>query len=315
MTEDKDSLLEQMRKGRQTFEAIYLQFSNNRKFYNSYAFCFYEGEDGKYYNSRIRQIFGSNFITYTVGNKKEVLKLLKRIRSDEMYEKVCTMFFVDRDYDFSQKQIDEDLFVTPCYSIENLYVQRECLVNILQSEFGLNEIEGDCQKCLHDYDSRENEFNNNMLDFNALIFLQRKKFDSNTSNNCAFGSIKTSRMVSVGVQSVTRAKRYEETLKGIIEKLNFKQEELEDAKQELTRQKNFSLNFRGKNQLDFFVTFIKNLKELNETGGYFEKKYNNIHINITANRLSELSQYTITPQVLVEFLKNHKNKMLLISRN
>lgn len=45
-------------------------------------------------------------------------------------------------------------------------------------------------------------------------------------------------MVSVGVQSVTRAKRYEETLKGIIEKLNFKQEELEDAKQELTRQKN-----------------------------------------------------------------------------
>ena len=37
MTEDKDSLLEQMRKGRQTFEAIYLQFSNNRKFYNSYA--------------------------------------------------------------------------------------------------------------------------------------------------------------------------------------------------------------------------------------------------------------------------------------
>ena len=61
-----------------------------------------------------------------------------------MYEKVCTMFFVDRDYDFSQKQIDEDLFVTPCYSIENLYVQRECFVNILQSEFGLNEIEGDC---------------------------------------------------------------------------------------------------------------------------------------------------------------------------
>jgi len=73
------------------------------------------------------------------------------------------------------------------------------------------------------------------------------------------------------VQSVTRAKRYEETLKGIIEKLNFKQEELEDAKQELTRQKKFSLNFRGKNQLDFFVAFIKNLKELNETGGYFEK--------------------------------------------
>lgn len=50
-------------------------------------------------------------------------------------------------------------------------------------------------------------------------------------------------------------------------------------------------------------------------GVILKKKYNNIHINITANRLSELSQYAITPQVLVEFLKNHKNKMLLISRN
>lgn len=35
----------------------------------------------------------------------------------------------------------ENLFETPCYSIENLYVQRECLMKILQSEFGLNEID------------------------------------------------------------------------------------------------------------------------------------------------------------------------------
>ena len=53
----------------------------------------------------------------------------------------------------------------------------------------------------------------------------------------------------------------------------------------------YTLNFRGKNQLDFFVEFVKGLKMLNKAGGYFSTKYNNIHINITSNRLSELSQY------------------------
>ena len=74
MTNDKkSSLLEQMRKSRGTYEAVFIQFVNNRKYYNSYAFCFYEGEDGKYYDPRIRQKFSDKFMTFIVGNKKEVL--------------------------------------------------------------------------------------------------------------------------------------------------------------------------------------------------------------------------------------------------
>lgn len=103
-----------------------------------YAFCFYEGEDGKYYDSRIRQKFDDQFITYSVGNKKEVLKLLRKITSTDLYNNVCTMFFVDRDYDESIAKDYKDLFETPCYSIENLYVQQECLLKLLQSEFGIN---------------------------------------------------------------------------------------------------------------------------------------------------------------------------------
>lgn len=311
MLEDGSLSLEQMRRERGTYEAIYMKFVNSRKYFKTYAFCFYEGEDGKYYNSRIRQKFADKFVTYTVGNKKEVLKLLNCITSTNLYDDVCTMFFVDRDYDVSLCGKSERLFETPCYSIENLYVQRECLMKVLQSEFGLNEIDNDFKKCLQDFDDREKEFNNQILEFNALAYLRRKKSDSNS--NFAFGSIKTSHMLKVHVDKVEKATKYDETIDEIKEKLQFEEKEIEKAKEELIEKGDFALNFRGKNQLDFFVEFINVLKKLNGNGGYFETKYNNIHINLTSNRLSELSQYAVTPPTLEEFLERHKKEFMILT--
>lgn len=308
MTNDKkSSLLEQMRKSCGTYEAVFIQFVNNRKYYNSYAFCFYEGEDGKYYDPRIRQKFSDKFMTFIVGNKKEVIKLLKKINSEDLYKDVCTMFFVDRDYDKSLLGQQENIFETPCYSIENLYAQEECLKKILQSEFGLNMVDEDFQKCLQDFRFRADEFKECILEFNALAYLRRERSDSNS--NCAFGSVKTSHIVKVEVAKVERASRYVDTIQDIKEKLQFSEEDIEKAKNILNEQGNFSMNFRGKNQLDFFVSFIKGLKELNNVGGYFSEKYNNVHINITSNRLSELSQYAITPSCLEKFLDVHFYKL------
>ena len=311
MANDKIVSLGSMRKERGTYEAIYLQFVNNRKYYKTYAFCFYEGEDGKYYDSRIRQKFDDKIMTFPVGNKKEVLKLLDKIKKAGLYEDVCTMFFVDRDYDVSKVGYNEDLFETPCYSIENLYVQQDCLLNILQSEFSFNEIDEDCKKCLQDFKHRETEFNNQMLEFNALVYLRRKKSDSN--RNFAFGSIKTSHLVQVDIDKITQSPKYDETIEKIKQKLQFEEEEIELAKNELIEKGSFSSNFRGKNQLDFFVEFIKKLKLLNDTGGYFSIKHSGIHINITANRLSELSQYAITPPSLELFLEKHRKKFLALN--
>ena len=311
MIDDTSLSLEQMRKERGTYEAIYIQFVNSKKYFKTYAFCFYEGEDGKYYNSRISQKFGNKFITYTVGNKKEVLKLFRRITSTDLYDDVCTMFFVDRDYDLSLSGESEKLFETPCYSIENLYVQKECLMKILQSEFGLNEIDDDFQKCLVDFEQRERDFNNEILEFNSLVYLRRKKSDSNS--NCSFGSIKTSHMLKVNVDKVERATKYDETINKIKEKLQFEEKEIEKSKKELEEKGDFSVNFRGKNQLDFFVEFIRGLKKLNEGGGYFGIKHNNIHINVTSNRLSELSQYAVTPSILEEFLEKHKAEFMILT--
>lgn len=307
MTKEENLSLERMRQERITCESVYMKFVNNGKYYKSHAFCFYEGEDGKYYDSRIRKKFQDNMITYPVGNKKEVLKLLNKVRSAGLYEGVCTMFFIDRDYDESLAGTDEDLFETPCYSIENLYTQKECLKKILQSEFGLNIMDADYQKCLQDFQLREDEFIENILEFNSLVYLRRKKTDSNS--NYSFSSVKTSHLVKIDVERITKSSKYEETINGIKDRLQFNETEMREAQKELLEKGNFSLNFRGKNQLDFFVGFIKNLKQESVNGGYFASKHNGVHIDITANRLSELSQYAVTPPILEEFLENHRFKV------
>ena len=96
--------------------------------------------------------------------------------------------------------------------------------------------------------------------------------------------------------------------------MNFDNSEVEETKIELLKTRVFSLDFRGKNELDFFVNFIKELKLLNDAGGYFSVKRNNIHIDITSNRLSELSQYAITPENLEDFLGEHRDRFFELTK-
>lgn len=81
---------------------------------------------------------------------------------------------------------------------------------------------------------------------------------------------------------------------------------LETLENELLEESEPQLVFRGKNQLDFLVSIVKKLKALNSSGEYFSATLKNVHINITDNRLSELSQYAITPPELDSFLERHR---------
>ena len=75
MPEEKEMTLEQMREKRGKSEVLYKKFTEFREYFETHAFCFYEGEDGKYYDSRIAQYWGPNFIPQFAGNKKEVARV------------------------------------------------------------------------------------------------------------------------------------------------------------------------------------------------------------------------------------------------
>ncbi|HCC07687.1 MAG TPA: hypothetical protein DEP72_05980 [Clostridiales bacterium] len=301
------SSLEEMRAERVNANAVFIKFTSDNKYHETHAFCFYEGEDGKYYDPRIRNIFENQFITYIAGNKKEVLKLLGMIKNEDIYKDICKMFFVDRDYDDMLRGTDENLYETPCYSIENLYVQRECFIRILQSEFVLNITDEDFTRCVSDFEKQFADFNKEMLEFNALVLIRRRKSTSNS--DVKFGDIKTRDLVDIKVTNVRRSAKYNETINNIKEKLAIDADELKVVEGELNSRNNFLNEYRGKNQLDFMVGFINHLKELNKESSYFSNKLPCVNINITKNSLSELSQYAIVPNCLNIFLEEHYRKM------
>lgn len=306
MSEEKEMTLEQMREKRGISEVLFKKFTEANEYFETHAFCFYEGEDGKYYDSRVARYWGSNVITQVAGKKKEVLKVMQKIQSDPLYADVCTMFFIDRDYDESLANTNDDLFETPCYSIENLYAQDSVFSRILQSEFGLNLMDSDHHKCLTDYQLRLKEFNQIIIKFNAVVKYQHQYAPEII---CQFSKVRTSHLAHIEIGQVIKAVRHDEQINKLISKLSADAELLSTLEEELRLERAPHLVLRGKNQLDFLVSVVMKLKDLNVSGGYFSEKLNNVRINLTENRLSELSQYAITPPELDSFLERHRPRV------
>lgn len=304
MPEDRESALtlDQMREMREVSGVLYKKFTEAYRYFATHAFCFYEGEDGKYYNSRIEQYWGSNYIPLIAGNKKEVLRALRKITSDPLYRKVCVMFFVDRDYDESLSGTNKHLFETPCYSIENLYANEVTFDRILRAEFGITITDEDYQKCKDVYHQRSMEFNKVILPFNAVVKYQHVHAPD---IRCQFSTVKTSLLANISINQVKKSTNHDATVGALVGKLAANNETLARFVCEFDNEADLSMVLRGKNQLDFLVTLITKLKEANSSGGFFTEKRKCVRINITDNRLGELSQYALTPSELTAFLLEH----------
>ncbi|MGN0163690.1 MAG: DUF4435 domain-containing protein [Candidatus Ornithomonoglobus sp.] len=305
-TEDKSStsLLDEMRTARVSSNVAFINFIDNHNKFNSHVFCFYEGEDGKYYNQRIKSIIGDNIIPIKTGNKRETIKIWRKIKSEPIYNNAKKMFFIDKDMDDIPEDKDEDLYITPCYSIENFYVNSQTFGSILESEFSLSRLDNDYAKCLNTFEKLYEQFNNEMIEFNALILLRKQKEPGNGKVNLK--NIKTRQMISVKLDRVKKGSKYNEFINQLKTKLSVNDEELADAIDTIKTLGDYPNLFRGKNQLDFMVILLNILKQLNAEGKFFDKKQTSVTINLTGNRLSELSQYAAFPSCLKEFIQNHK---------
>lgn len=295
------SLLDELRIARESSSTAFMKFIENREKFLDYVFCFYEGEDGKYYNSKIKTILGDKIIPLVVGNKNETLKVWRIIKSKKEYENVMKMFFIDRDMDEIPCDCDNDLYITPCYSIENLYANRETFINILETEFFLNSFDNDYKKCLEKFETYFHKFNEFMLEFNALVFIRK-----NANNRVCLKKYKKNHFVNITIDSIAKGAKNDEHIEDLKALLNCNEEDINNAKKELLSTGTPEMCFRGKNQLDFLVTFIIMLKAQHASGEFFEKKQNAVRINLTNNCLAELSQYAIFPQCLSDFIISHK---------
>ena len=299
------SLLTEMRESRESANVAFITFCNNYRKYPNHIFCFYEGEDGKYYNQRIKSVVGKNIIPIKSGNKINTLKAWSRINKDSTYDSINKMFFVDRDMDELPSDIDDDLYVTPCYSIENLYVSIESFSNIIESEFSISKADDDYEKCIKMFVDLYHQFCDLMVEFNALVLIRRNKNLGN--GKVCLSAMKTAQMIKIELSEVAKGSKYDSLIGDLKEKLQVTDEEMKNAIETIQTKGDYDSCFRGKNQLDFLVALISLLKKANNEKTFFSEFKNCVSINLTSNRLSELSQYARTPDCLTDFLQKHKN--------
>lgn len=310
---DEDSLLSRMRTGRTSSTTAFMIFVQANKYHATHAFCFYEGEDGAYYDPRIEEYLDdeNRFITVVAGNKKNVLKVMEMISADGTYDFVRKMFFVDHDFDNPQTS-HRDLFETPGYSVENFYVGEDAFCRILRTAFYINESDPDFQPCLNLYRETFRQFHEVILPFNARVKYQHQYAAEN--KGCCFGQVRdTSHIAHITIKEVKKSTKCDERLNTLDRALRPDVQILAKIEQDLRENPTPHNTYRGKNELYCLIKLLEEMRkeynapEASQCGFHFSTKQER-NVKFTANEypLGTLSCFASTPQSLIDFIVAHR---------
>lgn len=290
--------------------AILTKYINDHDEYPNKFFCFFEGEDYKYYRTRILQyldIKEEEIFHYDCNGKKEVLKVYEDLLEDK---KVKKLFFIDKDFDEDIKK--EKVFQTDCYAIENYYVTDSAFRSFLSTEFDLNGNDKNFRKCFNDYRKIREKFNVSITKLNAYIYCMRKRDREEPER------IKLPRETDILNKFIQKIE-----VDNIIEKPEKNIEEIGellgdtraiDKKEVIAKTKEFEQVkekenvYRGKFEIYFIKKFVTSLVARIKANDYFEEYDKNIHIDINSNILTYMSTYAETPEKLKTFLLNLKKE-------
>ncbi len=292
----------ELRSSRDKATVVFVEFTRLYKQYKSALFCFFEGEDSKYYGIRIKNIAKpEKDIYFSCKGKEGVLGIYKMLSSRKNYENARAVYFIDRDFDQSiaEKNIKR-IYETPCYSIENFYTSVKCFSEILKSEFKLMETEESFIKCISLYEKLQGEFHDAVELLNTWIACQR-----NRSSALNISDLSVQRFIIIDLKKIAvnyTASNLEDMFPNLPA---IPQTELDSKKSELLAN-NRQKSFRGKFEVEFLYVFLNKLMNEANQGNYpyFNQK---VKVNLHFSRktiISDLCQYADTPDCLYEYLES-----------
>lgn len=274
----------------------------------SKLYCFFEGPDDlKYYSMRVDSIVfdhrDSLRCSIWCDGKENVIELYNLIKNEERYNKSWVAFFIDRDFDEYQfNSFDETVYVTPCYSIENLYVSEKCFSNIVKDELCISESDEDYQHTLLLYRKLLDEFNDAAEVLNAWVCACRKMEKNADLPKLNLDSFPLEKMFSIRLDGVRSFYTLDD--------LNNRTQGCEITEELINkyilqfRSANRTYMFRGKFLLFFLTKILRHLVEdanLKSNRKHFAIR-RKTSLQISDNILSELCQYAETPEALIVFL-------------
>lgn len=306
-----ENIVETLRKEGTSDCVAYTEFMLQYKKNENILYCFFEGfEDRTYYSIRIENISNaSKYQDFICGGKEEVIRVHNLIKNNIHYKNVKTGFFVDQDFD--SYNVPATIYQTPTYSIENLYCLNEAFEKIILSEFKINRIDKDFQKCIKNYLKLQDDFCQSSLLFNAWLSCQADLRNiTKTSTRLKIDSKIKTIFEKVVLPDLSGIKDLDEiNSKNKIETI-YKEAPKIDSKVLEKKVKQFQnidkpTFFRGKLLLRFLESYLIRLQSIfGMANSPFEKKYScNLRIE-NSTMCSNLSQYAITPNCLRQYILN-----------
>jgi group-specific protein, putative len=270
---------------------------------NRLPICF-EGKDIQYYRNRIEQYLTENFGYIDCSGKSKVLSLREEIQKNSQYRNKLCIYFVDCDFDDNSDIYNkQDVYITPCYSIENLYTSDRVFEKILSDEFGINPSNDEqselFSKILSEYRNRKREFFKCIEEFNFYVYLIKLN-----QFGISYNDIKISDLVKINIDSVTKSYT---SISKVLKDIDLNNFDLSKA-QSYFSGKDPEHCFRGKNNFHFLEKLLIKLQEdASKKDGrkIFPKKMSISYT--TQNLLSSYSKYAETPQCLIDFLSSYKS--------
>ncbi|SNB54142.1 Protein of unknown function [Marinobacter sp. es.042] len=268
--------------------------------------CVFEGEDAKYYGIRVDSIVSPEYRTnISCKGKENLLKLREKVSSNPNLSSAKVLYFIDRDFDFDDVG-DEFTYVTPCYSIENLYVSVESLRKFLVDEIGMCEIDNseDVDFIVDKFLFLKSQFLNKTKELNAWILCQVRESYIDDSVKLNLNNYDIKKFVNISLDSVVSNYNMDKLVELFPDSAEVKVDSVESAKVEIEARGGQEY-VRGKYYLEFFREYLGLI--CNEIQGdsqivSYKKK---VRVNLSkSNVLSDLSQYADTPVCLVDFLRN-----------
>lgn len=287
-----------------------MEFMNIHSKNKDSVICIFEGKDAKYFSVRLDSKIGQGkWKGIDTGGKKPVLDLYKDLSSHPVYKNSYFICFIDHDFeDWFENQDIKRIYVTPCYSIENLYSTESCFVRILEHEFSItefNENSDDFHKCIDTFKLRLNEFINAVYMFNCWVKSHRiMKRDAKNPDELNLPNIKTSDLVSITINEVS-VQYDKHTPSSVFKGSNFILcEDAFDEAENWFKSKDWNTVFRGKQQADFIRSLLVAFKEdISKKSPLFFNKKIKVSLALSKdNFISEVSQYADTPECLMQFL-------------
>lgn len=267
-----------------------------------------EGDDDpKYYRSRVMIILNKNSEFVKCGGKEKVKSLYDYLNQKEGYQTAKYLTFVDRDFDESYNL--QDIYETPCYSIENFYSNITTIKCYLEDSLKMND--EDLQIIMDLYEVLYAKYFECILDLNVWIYGQRLYVKDNTDEiRVNLSDKKFVDFVNFDLCQLTS--KY--TLEHLNEKFNFELpvEYLERAKGDIDlgiwqREK----RLRGKFEIQFLYLFLSQISKFmsdtkNPLPDYLNVSKRYKFKTSFSDIIMELSPYATTPNCLREYLEIYK---------